>query len=102
MRVAGREAAVCSDFVHLVVAEDFEDRWEEVQAYVPRELLDPELLFAKVVRKRRFQGELGHSLSTFPQELADRFHDGVAVVDFARDQLVFVGKVFFQILDELA
>ena len=101
MRVARGEAAVSGDLVHLVVAQDFEDRREDVQPGAPRELFDSLLLIAEVVRKGGFQGELGHALLALPEELSNRLDDRVTVVDLARDQLVVFGEVLLEVFDEL-
>ena len=101
MRIASWEAAVCSDLIHLVVAQDLEDRRKEIQANVSCEVFDATLLVTQVVWKSRFQCELGHALLAFPQELPNRLDDRVAVVDFARDQLLVAGEVLFEVFDEL-
>ena len=43
VRIPGREPAIGRDFVHLVVADDLEDRLEEVEPLVPGDLLNLDL-----------------------------------------------------------
>ena len=49
----------------------------------------------------RLQGELGHALLPLPEELANRFDNCIAIVDFAGDQLIVVREVLPEVLDEL-